>query len=58
MARRSDAEVAEHGVAPTPGTQLWLKRLAYSYYAFITPIGRATRWSWRPTIASTPWSRM
>lgn len=23
-------------VAPTPGTQLWLKGLAYSYYAFIT----------------------
>jgi hypothetical protein len=43
-------------VAPTPGSQLWLKGVAYSHFAFITD-ARATCWSWRPTTASTRWSR-
>ena len=43
-------------VRPTPGSQLALFA-TYSYHGFIT--GReGIPWSWRPTIAATPRSRM
>ena len=44
-------------VQPTPGSQLALFA-SYSYHGAASPTGRGRPWSWRPTIAATPRSRM